>query len=279
MENKQNLKDIGYIIFLLNKMKTKYSETNDFEVHPAGSRYLLGQTLRQIILPNSSIFISYKADVLWKKLRAESKDSMSDYVNQKRVINENDHPIPVLIYKGASSSSVPRILKKRDYFSFRQVFHDEHIIPIKMIIDELFKLENPDYDSVMRVMKKICICRMLKSEDRKIKEHYKRDFSRKDVIEKLYLGYGIYLKDYEYPHQEYLIEDNFEDSIHLAIPEEIVIRYLPHPEEYGDSLIELPNGMITDIYKDESNNIYTITNDNKLIRYVMILQEAFAEEI
>lgn len=273
MTTNSNHKDIENIIFLLNKIKLTYEESTDYEIHPGGAKYLLGQTLRQFILPKSKWYLSYQADFLFKKIRKKSNDKIFNYEWQKRVVHDNDTPLEILSYKGASKTPTKRILHKGDYFNFRQVFHDDHIIPMKLITNELTELEEPNYANVMNILEKISICRMLKSEDRRIKERSSRPFSEQEVIEKLYLSYGIYIKGYGYPHFKHLEDNVFEESIHLRIPKEIIIEYLPHPEPYGDSLVKLPNGMITDIYTDESNNVFTITNDNDLIRYVMKLQK------
>ena len=276
MKDKRNKEDIQNIIFLLNKMKRKVDESNVYSIHPGGTRYLLGQTLRQIVLPKSNVYISHKADVLWKKLRLDTKDEIFDYVWQMKVTNENPCSIEVETYKGASKSPERRILDKGDYFNFRQVFHDEHIVSMKMIIDKLVNLEEPNYENVMEILRNISICRMLKSEDRKINEKYKRPFSTKSVIEEIYLKYWIYLKDYDYPHQKAIKEDTFEDSIHLAIPKDVIIREFSSLDSHGGSFVELPNGMVTDVYKEDNGDIFSITNDKDLITYVKILQEAFA---
>jgi len=276
MNEVRNKEDVMHIIFLVNKMKENYEKKNDFGIHPAGAKYLLGQTLRQIILPQENIYLSHKADILWKKLRIETNDDISDYVWQKRVFNENLKDIEVDTYKGASKTASGRTLSKGDYFHFREVFHDEHIIPMKLIIDKLFSLEELTHDNVMGIINKISICRMLKSEDRKIRERYKRPFSKSEVIEDIYLKYDIYLKEYDYPHMRHLQNDYFEESIHLAIPKEAIIREFPPLDDHGGSFIELPNGMTTDIYTKDNGDVFSITSDNELIHYVMVLQEALA---
>lgn len=270
-----NKEAIDNIIYLLTNMSKDYSETSVFDIHPAGSKYILGQTLRQLILPESNIFYTYKADAFWKRLRCETNDPMSDYVWQKRVVNEWDEEINISTYKGASKTPVLRQIKKGDWFPFRQVFHDEHIIPMKIIIEELCKLDVPTYDTVMEIISQITICRMLKTEDRRISERSRRPFSRKSVIEDIYLKYDIMLKDYEYPHLQHHKNYAFEDSIEVNIPRESIVKYHPHPESYGEFIAEFANGMVTDIYTADDGSIYSITNDNDLIRYIFVLQEAF----
>ena len=51
------------------------------------------------------------------------------------------------------------------------------------------------------------------------------------------------------------------------VPRLLVKHHLPHPELYGETLVELLNGMITDCYTDEENGrLFTITNDEELIK-------------
>ncbi len=111
---------------------------------------------------------------------------------------------------------------------------------------------------------------MLKSEDRKIREKSKRPFSENEVIENIYLKYGIYIRGYANSYLNDLLCDEFERSRHLHIPDEIIEAYLLHPETYGSALVSLDNGMITDIDKDDLGGVYSITNDDNLIGYVMM---------
>ncbi len=58
------------------------------------------------------------------------------------------------------------------------------------------------------------------------------------------------------------------DTIKLIIPRVLVERHYPHPEEYGESIIKLVNGMTTDVYTDENGKLFSITNDQELIDYI-----------
>lgn len=60
------------------------------------------------------------------------------------------------------------------------------------------------------------------------------------------------------------------DSIKINVPRNLVKEFHDHPEEYGDFIVTLINGMTTDVYVDESNELYTITNDEELIKYLDI---------
>jgi hypothetical protein len=54
----------------------------------------------------------------------------------------------------------------------------------------------------------------------------------------------------------------------MIVPRRIIKRHLPHPEFYGESIVELDNGMTTDVYTDLEGCLYTETNNQKLIKYL-----------
>jgi hypothetical protein len=56
----------------------------------------------------------------------------------------------------------------------------------------------------------------------------------------------------------------------MIVPRSIIKRHLPHPEFYGESIVELDNGMTTDVYTDLKGVLYTMTNNEKLFDYLII---------
>jgi hypothetical protein len=54
----------------------------------------------------------------------------------------------------------------------------------------------------------------------------------------------------------------------MIVPKSIIRRYLPHPEFYGESIVELDNCMTTDAFTDLEGELYTETNNDKLIKYL-----------
>lgn len=55
----------------------------------------------------------------------------------------------------------------------------------------------------------------------------------------------------------------------IIVPRSIVLKHLPHPEYYGESIVELANGMATDVYTDLDGSLFTETNNEKLILYLL----------
>jgi len=166
--------------------------TCDCSISTKNAKYLLNQVLRQIELSHQKCYISKNAETLWSSI---TEQSILDYWYQSKVVNSLSDNISIKIYKGASSKSTEeRLLKKGDSFKYREVFHDDHIIPINVIINQLLKLDQVDDESIMAIISKISICKMLKEEDREIRERCNRPFSENAVIDDIYLPNGILVK-------------------------------------------------------------------------------------
>lgn len=57
-------------------------------------------------------------------------------------------------------------------------------------------------------------------------------------------------------------------SIEIIVPRTLVKKHYPHPEFYGESIVELKNGMDTDIYTNDDGYLFTITSEEDLIKYL-----------
>ena len=58
----------------------------------------------------------------------------------------------------------------------------------------------------------------------------------------------------------------------IIVPRSIIKKHLPHPEFYGESIVELANDMATDVYTDLDGSLFTETNNEKLIHYLLANQ-------
>ncbi len=126
--------------------------------------YLLGQILRQYHIPPSHYLISGAAVEKWKEI---SSEPIFKYWYRNPVTKDTDGETEILRFVGSKNEGELTTIRKGDTFIFRDVFHDEHIVPISMVLEKLCKLDNPDYENVKEILDKIYICRMLKTEDRK----------------------------------------------------------------------------------------------------------------
>ena len=59
-------------------------------------------------------------------------------------------------------------------------------------------------------------------------------------------------------------------SIEIRVPRNLIQKFYQHPEPYGDGsyVVDLINGMYTDVFYREEGDFVTITNDGKLISYL-----------
>ena len=185
------------IAFVKAEKKDKPIES-DFEkgkryIH--GTRYLLNQILRQYYVPKERRLVSKEAQKLWESIMGSEED-INDY-RYHNIITAKLSGATISEYKGAKKNpEKSRELHKGEKFVFKDVFHVEHIVPIAVIIKELEKLYDSnllDYKHVDEVLKHMYVCRMLKEEDRNIKEKFDRSFDKDEVIEKVYHPCGIYL--------------------------------------------------------------------------------------
>lgn len=161
----------------------------EYKIKAAG--YLLGQIIRQYNIPEDHYYISVAAENKWKEL---SNENIWDFVYRDSITCTSEVPIYVDKYKNNEKTAIKAEITKGQNFIFRDIFHDEHIIPIRIIIENLINLEELSYQSVEKVLSNIYICRILKWEDRKIKPKSNRPFDFELVKKQIYEPKDIILK-------------------------------------------------------------------------------------
>jgi hypothetical protein len=59
-------------------------------------------------------------------------------------------------------------------------------------------------------------------------------------------------------------------SLEVVVPRNLIKKFYLHPEDYGDGayVVDLINGMYTDVFYRAEGDFVTITNDKKLISYL-----------
>jgi len=153
--------------------------------------YLLNQIIRQYNVPAERYLLSEKAKAKWDEITDE--DITKYYYREKVICKHNN--IEVIEFKGSSKIGVKRPLNENDSFIYRDVFHNEHVVPVEGIIKELLNEDNLTYERIDAILKKLYICRMLKEEDRNITEKYHRPNNPKTVIDNIYKKAGINIVD------------------------------------------------------------------------------------
>lgn len=161
------------------------------KVEFSGSHYILGQIVRQYKLLDSQWYISKKAYAIWKQL---SSDNIWDYVYRDTVVcTGSESIIDMEFFKGREKKPYKvEAINPGDKICFNDVFHDEHMTDIKSILSELYSLDEPSPETVKRVLDKIIVARILKTEDRKITKNFGRGTDLRE-IRKIYQDAGIEL--------------------------------------------------------------------------------------
>ena len=135
MDEKNVVLDIIIEFVKAAKDNDKLAITNngdDYVINNA--EYLLNQILRQYYLKDEHYCVSKQAKKLWTSLTSLN---INNFYYKELITCENNEPIKVTMYNNNSCNYVEKTLKKGDKFYYRSVFHNEHIIPIKVVIQEL----------------------------------------------------------------------------------------------------------------------------------------------
>ena len=184
-----------------------YSNLNGKDYWIWNADYLLNQILRQIDVPPERYVTSKGALEMWDKLKPTGKKgkrvikAISDCYYRERLTIHNTLDEKVGLYKGAEKKPSSHLdIKEGNIFTFNDVFHLEHIIPIHKIKEELLSLSDEDLtkDKVSEILEKIYVCRMLKSEDRSIESKYKsnRTGTAREIVKEVYKDIDV-----EFPNE------------------------------------------------------------------------------
>jgi hypothetical protein len=184
MDNRLVVEIILHLISIQKELESK----NPYHIDHKCAKYLLNQTLRQLYLPQDRYYVSLKAFEKWKSITNESM--LNHYYKSRITLEFEEQTLPFFV-GNESKSRDPRQKKKGEHFLFREVFHDDHIIPVSVIANKLMELDNPNYDNVMSIISKMSICRMLKEEDRLVKIRSSRPFDENEIIQIIYKKKGI----------------------------------------------------------------------------------------
>ena len=187
---------IKSIIVLLKAYRTFHGQINIDKAALISFRYLLGQSIRQYDIPIENYHISQAAFERWEQL---SKDKIERYHYRDLVkCNNLTKLYRFKQFKGASKSGNPRKLHPNGSFVFRDMFHEDHVIPVSLILNELIKIKTVDENSVKVQLNKMHICIILKEEDRKLGRTINRTANFLDTINNVYKPKGISLSDYNF---------------------------------------------------------------------------------
>ncbi len=182
---------IKSIQILLNEYKNLSSQGNQNSKDLKSIRYLLNQSIREYEIPSSNWHISVAARDLWDSL---TTDSIWNYHYRDVVgCNNLQQPMSVELFRGASKEGGEKELFPNDSFLFNELFHEDHVIPVSMILDELINKNASNEADIKTILDNMHICVILKEEDRKIGRTTGRTLDFNQTIQNVYNANGIYL--------------------------------------------------------------------------------------
>lgn len=188
MRNEAIIKSIKILLeaFIANKAE-------DNEVDNGSLSYLLGQLIRQYDIPKEHRHISKNAQARWDLLNV-TKGNIEDYHYKKKVTCNPSKPMCFEFYKGAENKGESRTITKGSHFEFREMFHEEHVIPVSLIKKKLVDLNPINEKEIKELLEKMHICVILKDENRIINTMKGRTLDFEETIENVYKKAGISLK-------------------------------------------------------------------------------------
>lgn len=157
-----------------------------------GLRYLIGQLIRQYNIPKNNWHISLAAYNRWNQLTNKYiwNYHYKDVVTCDKLSSSQEYGL----YKGANKNINIQKLCRGAKFQFRQMFHEDHVIPVSIIIDELKNLKVVNVTTVTSVLDQMHQCIILKEEDRNISRTKGRSLIFQQTINNVYAPAGIIIK-------------------------------------------------------------------------------------
>ena len=187
------------IINTINSLLSGYKklESKGIKRDIQGVRYLLGQSIRQYNIPIENYHISKCAKDRWEEL---TNDSIDNYWYRKKVVCDKlQTKKRYKLYSGSRNNGKETDINPGDSFIFRDMFHEEHIIPVSLIMDKMIKEIHgiSKKKAIKDLLDRMHICVILKEEDRMINQKSGKTANRtdnfEDNVENVYKKQGITL--------------------------------------------------------------------------------------
>ena len=180
---------IIYLIISYNEIESSSIYLlSDYSIK-GSAKYLLRQLIRQINIPHTNMYVSEKALAQWNKI---TNDNIKEKCYNSRVtckIDWLDRPK----YIGASKTSQTEKTYQGESFKYNEVFLDEHVVPVEIIIRELLKLDTTSkniYNQIDLILQNLTVCKILKDENPQNK--FNRSLYLEDVLKTDYSQIKMY---------------------------------------------------------------------------------------
>ena len=184
---------IASIVVLLKGYQRLKASSNSNKMHISSLKYVLGQTVRAYKVPKQQIFISKAEEKRWNELTNFDINNF-DY-KQSFKCDQLKQSITCKMYKGSQKDGQNVQINPNDKVCFNDMFHVDHIVPVKLIMDELLKLTQINSQNVSNILQKMYLCRMLKEEDRLLGRTAGRTLCYNNNINNIYKKRGICVID------------------------------------------------------------------------------------
>lgn len=132
-------------------------------------RYLLNQCIRQYLVPDQNIHISVAATQVWQKMGLNLND-IYRYTYQDVIAPQNNIQVDTCV--GTTKTKVTKSIVAGKQIAYNSVFIDEHTTPVKDVTEALKQayISNPCTSTIIDILDKMHITKMLKYENANIKK-------------------------------------------------------------------------------------------------------------
>lgn len=179
---------IDIIIATLKGKKNYGAYSASANANPVGFSYLLGQAIRQYIIPSENWHVTEAAACAWFAITGNqynaSNGGIDKYFYKETFVPAKTANMQVPTFKGTNKTDLISVKINSTPMCFNAIFIAEHTTPISDIIKileeyydtytknknniSLQQLQNDMHNDVKNILDKIHITRMLKIEDRRI---------------------------------------------------------------------------------------------------------------
>lgn len=177
-----------------NKDYPKNSTLEDGNLILWNCRDLLNDAIRDWNMPEENNYVSESAYNLWLEI-AGPNENINGYWDAY-YFKCTCERIELDVYKGGSKEPAgTKTYLKGQKIRFNDIFTVEHIIPVKVLYDELLDTYRNNGnkisdEEIVSILNKMCIARVLKSEDKKF-SRYKRANTFEKVYNDTYKGVNL----------------------------------------------------------------------------------------
>ena len=161
--NRPLVKIIEYALTSLHLQRGKHS-------YGVSYRYLLNQCIRQYLVPDSNIHISVGAGQVWQNMGLNLGD-IYKYTYQDVIVPQNNIQVDTCVGTKKKSVITKNIVAGQP-IAYNSVFIDEHTTPVKDVTEALKQayISNPCTSTIIGILDKMHITKMLKYENANIKK-------------------------------------------------------------------------------------------------------------